>query len=1064
MPRRTDIKKILLIGSGPVIIGQAGELDYAILQVCSALKKEDYEIVIINSNPITVSTDSSVADAIYIEPLTTDNIEKIIVSEKPDALLPVFGGQIALNIAYFLERAGILDRYQIKLLGIESATIENTEDRLKFREVVAEIGLKLPNGAIATSISEGIEIGQRIGFPVVIRASFALEGAGVMVAYNKEELEEFIEIGLNISPIGQVLIEESLYGWREIEFEVIRDINDKCMIISSLENIDPMGVHTGNSAVVLPAQGLSSTEYTTLADICKKVIKKLGVLGGLNLQLALNPMSGDVVIIEANPRFTKSSALAAKATGFQLPTVAAKLAVRVSLDELFTDNQAVFQPTINYTAVKLPRFSFEKFPEADQVLGTTLKAVGEIMAFGYDFKEAFQKALRSLMNNRYGLGADGRDLDESKLTLPEIKEKITNPIAERWFYLRYALKLGMSVHELVDISKLSSWFINELAELVLFEKKLTTYALYNLTPEVLIQAKQWGFSDIQLAFLLRTTEDEVRATRLKNEINCYYVTIETSGITSKSSGSYFFSTYNPQVHMEVKKGPKLLLVGAGANRIGQGAEYDYCIVHAAWAATAMDYSSIIVNCNPTAVSTDPAIANTLYFEPLTKEDILNIISREEPTAAILQFGGRNPLSLVNVIQKSGIKILGTVLDSYDRCTNRNRLKEMLKKLGLLFPGNGNAIDVKGAQEVASQIGYPIIIRPSYALDKPVEIIYGSDDLQGYVERNKGIAPNNPLLLEKFLDDAIGVVVDCVFDGKDLVVCGIMEQIEEAGINPGDCAGALPPYSIGDAIIAKIKANTLLLAEELQIKGLLSVQYAIKHDSVYLLEVCPQAGVTTPFISKATGVDWIGAATRIMLGVSIKEQGLREVNLQHTAIKEAVFSFDRFPGSDTLLGPEMRSSGAVMGIDDNFGMAFIKAELAAGEKIPTTGTIFMSIRDEDKRVFTSITRQLIDLGFKIMATQETATVLNRNNLPCQSVFKVGEGRPNIIDKIKNGEIHWIISISSGRKTKQEEVLVRSTAVQRDIPIITTISGTQVAVIGLAQYLSNKVTVKPLGGYY
>jgi carbamoyl-phosphate synthase large subunit len=1068
MPKRTDIHKILLMGSGPVTIGQAGEFDYAASQACSALKAEGFEIVVINSNPITLTTDDSTADAIYIEPLNMGNLEKIIAAEKPDAVLPIFGGQTALNMAYFLARAGILEQYQIKLLGVESATIENTEDRSKFREMIAEIGLTSSVGAVATSISEGIEIGQRIGFPVVIRASFAPEGAGVMLAYNKEELEEFVEIGLNLSPVRQVLIEESLYGWREFEFEVIRDIHDQCMIVASLENIDQVGVHTGDSAVVIPARGLSAAEYTNLAEICKKIIKKLAVTGVLNLQFALNPVTGALILIEANPRFTKSSALAAKATGYQIAAVVARLAAGYGIDEVFgeanRESGAAFQPAANYTAVKLPRFSFEKFPAADQVLGTSMKAAGEVMAFGRDFKEAFQKALRSLMNNRYGLGADGRDVDESKLTLPEVKEKIGNPNPERWFYLRYALKMGLQAQELATLSKLSDWFINELQELSAFEKKLTTYALYNLTPDVLLQAKKWGFSDAQLAFLLRTSEDEVRVTRLKKEILSYYVAVEPLGTAKEQARPYFFSTYNQEVPIETQQGPKVLIAGTGTTHIGQGTEYDYCVVHAARTAPGMGYASIMVNSDPAGITTDPANSGILYFEPLTNEDILNIISREAPTAAILQFSGRAAFNLVNPLQKSGVKILGNALNSDDQGLNWSYLKEILKKLSLPFPENGTAIDLKGATELAGQLGYPMIMRSSYGLPKPAEIIYEPEEFQEYVEGVKGLAPDNPVFMAKYPDDAIGIVVNCVFDGDDLVICGIVEQIEEAGVNPSDCACAIPPYSIGETILARIRAYTRQLAGEMHIKGLLSVQYAIKHDAISLLEVNPQVDPMLPFINKATGVDWIAAATRIMLGVSIKDQGLKEVVTHHTAIKEAVFSFDKFPGSDTLLGPEARSSGAVLGIDANFGMAFIKSQLAAGEKIPSAGTIFVSIRDEDKKVFISITRQLIELGFTIMAFEETAALLNRNNLPALSVYKMGQGRPNILDKIKNGEIHWIISITSGRKTRSDEVQVRSAAVRRGIPIITTVSGTQVAVIGLMQHLNSQMAVKPLTEYY
>ncbi|MGE5581704.1 MAG: carbamoyl-phosphate synthase large subunit [Bacillota bacterium] len=1069
MPDNTNLQKIMIIGSGPFLIGQAGEYSYAIVQVCKALKDESREVIFIDNNPVNLAAVSSLADLVYSEPLTVENLEKIIAAERPDGLLTGFGGQNALNLGYFLAGKGILEQYQVKMLGFEAEAIENTENRAKFRELMQELGLLVPEGLTVTSAAEGIGAGQRLGFPVVLRSSFAPEGAGVMVAYNKEELEDFLAIALNFSPIRQVMLEKSLAGWKEFEFEVIRDSTDKCMIISSLENIDSVGVHTGDSMVALPAQSLSTAEYTSLAEICKKVIKRLRISGVANLQIAQNPVDGAINILEVNPRFTKSSALAAKATGFQIPAVAAKLGLGLSIAELFAKSnqlgEKAFQPVIDYIAVKLPRFNFEKFPGADQTLGTTTKSVGEVMAFGHDFKEAFQKAIRSLMVNRYGFGADGRDVDETKLTAKEIREKIANPNPERLFYLRYALKQNMPIPEIANLSKLSTWFLNELAELTAFEKKLTTYAIYNLTPEVLLQAKKWGFSDVQLAYLLRTTEDEVRSTRLKTGIKVGYVPVEPAEKPAGAGGTYFFGTYNPESRKEktaAGEKQKILITGVGPNRIGLGPEFNYSIIRAALTATDMGMESIIVDCNPTAVSTDPANAAKLYFEPLTKEDLLNIVAYEGPVVVMPQFSGKASLNLVNSLQETGVKIPGTPQDSYNRCTSWNLLKELAQKLGLILPGNATAADYKGALEAVNQTGFPVVVKPSFPTDKPVEILYDLEELKSYVDKARGISGNNPLIIEKFLDDAIGVIVESLSDGKDLVTAGIIEQIEEAGLHPGDCACALPPFAIGKEIIAKIKANTSLLAHELQVKGLFTVHYAVKHDTVYLLEINPFPGLFTPFICRATGVDWIAAATKVMLGVSIAEQGVREATLKYTAVKEVVLPFTHFPEVDTLLGPEMRSTGAVMGIDDDFGLAFIKSQLAAGVRIPTSGTIFMSIRDEDRRFFTAITRQLLEMGFQITAFEETAAVLNRNNLPCQSVYKVGEGRPNIIDRIKNGEIQWIISISSGRKTRQEEIAVRSAAVQRDIPITTTLSGSQVAVTGLERYLRKTVQIKPIRG--
>ena len=1064
MPKYVDIKKILIIGSGPVTIGQAGEFDYAMSQACIALKTEGYQTIIVNSNPVMISSDIETADKVYIEPLTLDNLKKIIVREKPEALLPVFGGQNAINLAYSLARSGILEQYQIKILGVSENIIEKTEDRLKFRELMTEIGLKFPDGSIATTISEGMAIGQKIGFPVVVRASFAMEGTGVMIAYNQEELEEFLEKALSLSPVSQVLVEKSLDGFHEFEFELLRDADGQTLMLTSLENIDPVGVHTGNSAVVIPAQGLTSEEYKNLSEVCQEIIGELGVTGNINIQFAISSTDRTIFPIEINPRFTKSSALAAKATGYQIPAITAKLAVGFRLAELGLDGISLAGQAMgavaSYTVVKLPCFSFDKFNAADPILGTTLKAVGEVMAFGCDFKEAFQKALRSLPGERYGLGADGKDVDEAKLTIWELKGKLANANPERWFYLRYALRRGMPISELINISKLSHWFIHEIQELGTLEKKLTTYALYNLTPEVLLQAKKWGFSDVQLAYLLRTTDDEVRVTRLKKEISGHFFPVNLKGVQGEI-WPYFFLTYDQGRQIEVRQGSKIMMLGTGATRITQGTEYDYSLIHAAKAASEKGFASILINCNPTSISTDPMSVDTLYFEPLVKEDILNIFDQEKCEAAILQFSGKTASKLAAPLQKVGIQILGALGETHNQRSSREYLKQNLASPELYFPECGTAIDMKESIELAGKIGYPIIVR---LVNKPLEVCFNVEDLRSYVESNKELNQSSPIRIEKFIDDAIGLMVQCVYDGNDIVICGIAEQIEEAGIHPSDCASAIPPYSISEAVISKIKSLTGSILKVMEIKGCFSIQYAVKHDRIYLLTVSSQANSLLPFISKATGVDWSAAAAKILLGESIKAQGLREQILHHTAIREAVFSFDRFPGVDTLLGPSMRSSGEVMGIDPNFGMAFIKSQLAAGERIPESGSVFVSIRDEDKRAFISIARQLIDLGFTIMAGEETADLLNRNNLQCQSVNRVGQGRPNIMDKIKNGEVHWIISVNSGRKTSPAEIQIRSSAVGRGIPITTTLSGVQVAVLGLQQYFKNQVGVKSLPEYY
>ncbi len=1062
MPKYPDIKKILIIGPGPVTIGQSGEFDDAMSQASIALKQEGFQTIIVNSNPVTLSSDIESADRVYLEPMTFDNLKNMIIREKPEAILPVFGGQNALNSAYFLARSGILAQYQIQLLGVPETVIEKTEDRLKFREWMTELGLKLPAGEIATTLGEGMAMGQKIGFPVALRASLAVEGSGVMIAYNQEELEEFLEMTLGLSPIHQVLVEKALDGFHEFEFELLRDGDGQTMLVTSLENIDPVGVHTGNSAVVIPAQGLSAEDYQKLTEVCQEIVRGLGVSGSVNIQMAVNLNDKTIFPIEINPRFTKSTALAARATGYQIPAIAARLAVGFSLADLGltgTDSLGrTMGTTAGYTAVKLPCFSFDKFPAADSTLGTTLKAVGEVMAFGCDFKEAFQKALRSLPEERYGLGADGKDVDESKLTIWELQDKLSNANPERWFYTRYALRRGMSSGELVDISKLSPWFIHEIQELGTLEKKLTTYALYNLTTEVLLQAKKWGFSDVQLAYLLRTTDDEVRATRRKKEIACQFFPIDLIGIREKVA-PYYFSTYDQGRPVEVQPGSKILLLGTGANRITQGTEDDYSLIHAAKAVREKGYASIMINCNPASITTAPLNAGTLYFEPLVKEDILNMVDQEKCAAAILQFSGQIASQLSAPLQKAGLQILGPSGD------NQEELREVVKKnlpdLGLYLPERGAATDVKEGMELAGKMGYPIIVR---SVNKPLEVCFDGEDLRSSMEGLKGITQNNPVRIEKYIDDGIGLLVHCVFDGNDFVICGITEQIEEAGIHPSDCACAMPPYSINEAVISQIKSLTGSILKALQVKGYLHIQYAVKPEGIYLLTVKSQADSLLPFICKATGVDWSAAAVKILLGDSIKSQGLSERVLGHTAIREAVFSFDKFPGVDTLLGPAMRSSGEVMGIDPDFGMAFIKSQLAAGERIPEAGAIYVSIRDEDRRKFMAIAGQFIDLGFTIMAGEETADFLNRNNLQCRPVNRVGQGRPNIMDKIKNGEVHWIISINSGRKTSPAEAQIRSSAVGRGIPITTTLSGAQALVLGLRQYSKNQWSVKSLPEYY
>lgn len=1072
MPKRTDIKKIMIIGSGPIVIGQACEFDYSGSQACKALREEGYEIVLVNSNPATIMTDPGMADHTYIEPLTVESLTSIIAKERPDALLPTLGGQMGLNLGTFLSREGVLEKYGVEMIGANEQAIAKAEDRRLFKETMQSIGIRVPKSGIANSTAEGMEIIKEIGFPVILRPAYTMGGAGGATAYNMEEYERMLAFALETSPVHQTLIEESVLGWKEVEFEVMRDCADNVILITSMENIDPMGVHTGDSIVVAPAQTLTTQEMTNLVDLSKKVIRAIDITGGgTNIQYGTNPENGDVVIIEINPRVSRSSALASKATGFPIARVAAKLAVGLTFDEIKNDitgkTYSDFEPTVDYCVMKVCRFTFEKFPGADETLNTSMKAVGESMAIGRNFKEALQKGIRSLEIGRYGLGSDGKDLQEKeRRDMDLIREKLVQPNANRLFFVRYAIENGMSTQEINSLSKIDPWFIENIRELVDFEKKLAGQSVVSVPARTLREAKQLGYSDIQLAHLLDTTEEQVRQRRKVLGIESTFYLVDTCAGEFEAQRPYFYSTYETMDQSRPTTNPnKVIILGGGPNRIGQGIEFDYCCVHAAYALNEEGYESIIINCNPETVSTDFDTSDKLYFEPLTREDVLDIIDRENPMGVIVQLGGQTPLNLSLSLKQAGVNILGTSPESIDRAEDRKLFSELVNKLNLRQTENDTATSVSEALEKAARIGYPVLVRPSYVLGgRAMEIVYDDIDLASFMQRATEASPERPILIDKFLDDAVEVDVDAISDGELALVCGVMEHIEQAGVHSGDSACSLPPYSLSAEIVDEIKRQTYLLAKELEVRGLMNVQYAVKDGQVYILEVNPRASRTVPFVSKATGIPWAKVATKIMLGQSLKQQGItREVTPDHVAVKEAVFPFVRFPGVDVVLGPEMKSTGEVMGIDCNFGHAYIKAQVAAGQNLPKSGTVFLSVADRHKAEIVEIGRGLVELGFKIAATRGTADALAKAGIESISVAKIGEGRPDATDLIKNNEIALIINTPSGKKPRKHEVQIRSAIVAGGIPIITTMAGARATIHGLKTAANGGATVRSLQEY-
>jgi carbamoyl-phosphate synthase large subunit len=1054
MPRRTDIQSILIIGAGPIVIGQACEFDYSGAQACKALREEGYRVILVNSNPATIMTDPEIADAIYIEPIDWRTLERIIASEQPDALLPTMGGQTALNCALDLAREGVLEAHGVEMIGASREAIDMAEDREQFRDAMVEIGLEVPGAVIAHSMEEAFQLQERVGYPTIIRPSFTMGGSGGGIAYNREEFEDIVSRGLELSPTTEVLLEESVLGWKEFEMEVVRDCDDNCIIICSIENVDAMGIHTGDSITVAPAQTLTDKEYQRLRNYSIDVLRKIGVdTGGSNVQFAVNPKNGRVVIIEMNPRVSRSSALASKATGFPIAKIAAKLAVGYTLDELrneITDGAtpASFEPTIDYVVTKIPRFAFEKFAAADSVLTTQMKSVGEAMAIGRSFQESFQKALRSLETGRDGLnevldselesaGADNNPEDRMTFLLKELREAG----AERILFVADAFREGLGVEKVQKITGIDPWFLAQIEELVQCEELIRDIPPESLQKQQLFNLKRKGFSDSRIAALLGVDEADIRERRHALGIHPVYKRVDTCAAEFSTTTAYMYSTYEEECEAQPDSVQKIIVLGGGPNRIGQGIEFDYCCVHAALALREDGYQTIMVNCNPETVSTDYDTSDRLYFEPLTLEDVLEIVRTEQPTGVIVQFGGQTPLKLARPLEAAGVPIIGTTPDAIDRAEDRARFQGLLEKIHLRQPPNRTASSVEEAVHRAEEIGYPIVVRPSYVLGgRAMDIVHGEDELRSYMNEAVQVSNDSPVLLDRFLDHAKEIDVDAVCDGETVLIGGIMEHIEQAGVHSGDSACAIPPYSLLPAVQDEIRRQVEAMALELGVVGLMNTQFAIRNDQIYVLEVNPRASRTVPFVSKATGVPLAGVAAKVMVGKTLKEQQYtKEILPNFYSIKEPVFPFIKFQGVDPILGPEMRSTGEVMGIAWSFGGARAKSMRAAGKSLPTIGKAFLSVRDADKSELVPIARELIGRGFELVATHGTAEFLDAEGVSCQSVNKVVEGRPHIVDLIKNDEICFIVNTTEGRVAIRDSYSIRREALQRNISYSTTIAG-------------------------
>jgi carbamoyl-phosphate synthase large subunit len=1062
MPKRTDLHTILLIGSGPIVIGQACEFDYSGTQACKALKEEGYRVVLVNSNPATIMTDPEFADRTYVEPLSVRILEKLIERERPDALLPTVGGQTALNLTIELAEAGILEKYGVELIGANIAAIKKAEDRDLFKVAMQSIGLDVPKSGIAHTFDDAMRLKREIGLPLIIRPSRTLGGTGGGIAETEEEYDRLAAAGLAASPISEILVEESIAGWKEFELEVMRDRKDNVVIICSIENLDPMGVHTGDSITVAPAQTLTDKEYQILRDASLAIIREIGVdTGGSNIQFAVHPDNGRLAVIEMNPRVSRSSALASKATGFPIAKIAAKLAVGYTLDEIRNDitreTPASFEPTIDYVVTKIPRFTFEKFAQTPDFLTTQMKSVGEAMAIGRTFKESLQKALRSLEIDSYGFDDKGRGV---RCTGKALDDKLRIPNARRIWYIADAFRQGYTIEQIFALSKIDPWFLENIRQII------ATEATVSLAPEALRRAKQMGFSDVRLATLLERSEEEVRQARLAAGITPAFKTVDTCGAEFLAHTPYLYSTYEHEDESGVTSRKKIMILGGGPNRIGQGIEFDYCCVHAAFALKQAGFETIMVNCNPETVSTDYDTSDKLYFEPLTREDVLSIVEREKPDGVIVQFGGQTPLKLAVPLETAGVPIIGTSPDAIDRAEDRERFAALLTKLGLRQPNNGIAFTVDQAVEAARRIGFPVLVRPSYVLGgRAMETVYDEDALRGYMDRAVEIGPGRPVLIDQFLEDAVELDVDAISDGETVIIGGIMEHIERAGVHSGDSACSLPAYSVAPQVLDEIRRQTIAMAKELGVIGLMNVQFAVQRGEVFIIEVNPRASRTVPFVSKVIGVPLAKLAARVMVGEKLRDLGLtHEIIPTHMAVKEAVFPFAKFPGVDTLLGPEMKSTGEVMGIDRSFGVAFAKAQLGAGTVLPLEGTAFLSVEDADKPGLVGIAQRLARAGFRLVATAGTADYLGERGVTVERINKIQDGSPHAVDEIRAGRIHLMINTPKGSGAQKDSFPLRRAALEWKVPYFTTIAGAAAATGGIEVLQEGGLGVRSLQEYH
>ncbi|MFW6237828.1 MAG: carbamoyl-phosphate synthase large subunit [Bacillota bacterium] len=1079
MPKRTDLEKILIIGSGPIVIGQACEFDYSGSQACKALRQEGYEIVLINSNPATIMTDPEMADETYVEPIEPETVKKVIEKEKPDALLPTLGGQTGLNIASTLSQNGVLAENGVELIGANFDAIQKTEDRQIFKDAMKKIGVGVLKSRQVETVKAALEFAEEVGFPLIIRPNYTLGGSGGGIAYNVEELKEIAGNGLSQSPTTQVLVEESIIGWKEYELELMRDKADNVVIICSMENVDPMGVHTGDSMTVAPIQTLTDVEYQEMRDDALRIIREVGVeTGGSNIQFAVDPETGRRIVVEMNPRVSRSSALASKATGFAIAKIAAKLAVGYTLDELpneiTQETPACFEPAIDYCVTKVPRWDFDKFEGVDNTLTTQMKSVGEVMGIGRTFKESFQKALRSLEQGRYGWGADGKDIysfeelddpgDRREELYEDIRSKLQIPSNDRIFYIRYALILGMDIEEIYKCTKIDRWFLYNMKQVLEMEKELRENP--DLPEDLLYRAKQYGFSDPQLAHITGRTEAGIRKLREEEDIGAVFKLVDTCAAEFKAYTPYYYSAYESEEEVRTSDKKKVMILGGGPNRIGQGIEFDYCCVQAAYALQEEDREVIMVNCNPETVSTDYDTSDRLYFEPITLENVLNICRKEDPDGVILQFGGQTPLKLASALEEEGINILGTSPKNIDLSEDREKFSEIINKLDLVQPPNGIGYSYEEAKKIAHRIGYPVLVRPSYVLGgRAMEVVYDDESLEDYIERAVDVSPERPILIDKFLENATEVDVDAISDGEQCVVGGIMEHIEMAGVHSGDSACALPPYSLSDDILERISKQTKKLARELDVVGLINIQFAVKNGEIYLLEVNPRASRTIPFVSKTKGVSLAKLATKTMLGQKLSELGYtEEIHPDYIAVKEAVFPFIKFSGVDIILGPEMRSTGEVMGIDDNFGSAFAKSQISADNPLPLEGAVLITVNDRRKPEVVPAARRFQELGFKLIGTGGTAEYLREKGLEIEKVHKIGTGRPDIEDYIKNEEIQFIINSPQGKGAHLDEYKMRRLALMRNVSIATTIQGAEAAAEGIKQLRESELGVKSLQDFH